>query len=175
MNTFMSAFSAAGLTDLASYIRPIPEKYEGPNINYRAVMSQDPKRKAMHIHAIGDHPPNVLQASSRVSFIDPRNSNEDTPFLVAARVGRRKDIVDFFIENEADVNAKNNQGNTPLHLYILAKKLEEEERVSIIDALLKGGAELNVTNRDGLTPLALAVQHNVGSAIQILKQRGATT
>ena len=172
MDAFMSAFNAAGLKDLASYIRPIPEKYEGPNVNYHAVLMSDPKRSALHIHAVRNDT-RILKAAIQTAYIDPRNSNMDTPFHVVAHMRRPKVIVDFFIKHGADINAKNNQGNTPLHLYILAKKLEHAEHLAIIEALLEGGAKVDALNRDGLTPLGLAVQNNVILAIEPLVRRGA--
>ena len=159
MNAFMSAFSAAGLTDFASYIRPCPEKYEGENINYRAVLNQDPKKNAMHLHALG-HGVQVLESAVRTAYIDVRNSNEDTPFHVAAHVGRPLEIAEFFATNGADINARNNQGNTPLHLYITTKLLPNESlRPTIITMLLNYGANPDIANRAGLTPLALALMN----------------
>ena len=68
-----------------------------------------------------------------------------------------KEIFNYFwngppkllIENGADVNAKNYQGNTPLHLAIHKPKTAE--------FFIENGADVNAKNYQGNTPLHLAI------------------
>jgi ankyrin repeat protein len=52
------------------------------------------------------------------------------------------------------VNAKKNDGWTPLHHAI------QFERENIVSILLENGADPTITNKDGKTPLQIAQDHN---------------
>lgn len=61
-----------------------------------------------------------------------------------------------------NVNVKNNDENTPLHLAVMCDDLE------IMQILINSGAEVNAQNKSGDTPLSIAViRENIG-AISIL-------
>ena len=62
--------------------------------------------------------------------------------------------VGLLIEKGADLNCRNGDEETPLH--IMAKK----KRLSCIVALISNGADINVINKDGRTSLHLAVEVN---------------
>ena len=55
------------------------------------------------------------------------------------------DIVKTLIKIGADIEAKNSEGNTPLHFAAQSGNTE------VIMALLAAGADINATNQDGLT------------------------
>ena len=60
--------------------------------------------------------------------------------------------VGLLIENGADLNCRNDDEETPLH--IMAKK----KRLNCIVALISNGADINMINKDGRTSLHLAVE-----------------
>jgi len=62
-------------------------------------------------------------------------------------------IVEYLIENKVNVNAQNNQGNTPLHI---ACKRHLPENLKVVKRLIENGAEINAKNADGKTPLLMA-------------------
>ena len=64
-----------------------------------------------------------------------------------ATLGRQIDSVATLIQNGADVNVGNRDGNTPLHT---AAFLGEYK---IAELLVKNGANVNITNDDGDTPM----------------------
>jgi len=74
---------------------------------------------------------------------------------------KRAECVRLLAEAGADVNARDNKGNTPLHETFLAE-VEEE--------LLKLGADVNARNEDGETPIFTTVDND---AIPLFIEHGA--
>src|SRR4029077_10308162 len=81
-----------------------------------------------------------------------RNRNED---------GTRVECVRMLAKAGADVNARDKEGNTPLHEIFLTD-VEEE--------LLKLGADVNARNKDGETPIFTNVDND---SISLFLSRGA--
>jgi ankyrin repeat protein len=71
-------------------------------------------------------------------------------------------------ETKALVNAKDENGQTPLHI------ASQHNRLSIVALLLEFGANVNVQDNDGMTPLFFAAQSARSSkVVQLLLKHGA--
>ncbi|WP_246846809.1 ankyrin repeat domain-containing protein [Leptospira barantonii] len=75
----------------------------------------------------------------------------------------------YFIENGADVNAKNDDGQTPLHLVTYFA----EDKKEIMKLLLKHGAKINSKNNQGQTPLHIAARMNRPWVVKYFLSQGA--
>jgi len=60
------------------------------------------------------------------------------------------DIVDFFVEHEADINEKNDDGITPL--FVACHKVH----LDVVEYLVEHGADINKENNGGFIPLYAA-------------------
>lgn len=121
----------------------------------------------------------------------------NTPLHYAARDGRRE-ACQFLLQRGADVNARNQRGQTPLHRALIDPELVwllincgadpndaddrgrtplhwaaiDDEAVSV-ERLLAAGARVDRPDALGLTPLHLAAQHGRPAAAAALLARGA--
>jgi len=73
----------------------------------------------------------------------------------------------LLIEKGADVNAKTNDGRTPLH------RAAENNAAEAAALLIQHGADVNAKTDDGRTPLYLAAGSNVAEVVTLLIQHGA--
>ena len=80
-----------------------------------------------------------------------------------------EDALNGFIMRNADINAVNKFGETPLHKAVLNKNI----RLLLVSALLEHGAEVNRYAVPGGTALHYAVQKNRADLVAVLLQYGA--
>ncbi|MFH1222501.1 MAG: ankyrin repeat domain-containing protein [Candidatus Micrarchaeota archaeon] len=85
---------------------------------------------------------------------DARDENRATTLMLAAKSGNR-DLIELFLSQGVDPNAKDARGNTAIMYAILGSK-----HVDIIGILIGARAEKNAQNNDGMTALALAAKTN---------------
>ena len=83
---------------------------------------------------------------------------------MAASEGRLE-IVRALIENEAEVNATDKDGWTPLHLATAEGHLEDTK------VLIENGADINTKKNDGKTPLELLDQSKHPDLYKYLKSK----
>ncbi len=77
-----------------------------------------------------------------------------------------KDTVKDLLEKGANINVKDDQGKTPLHIIVSTSKNKKE----IVELLLEKGAKINAKDNEGKTPLDLAQNEEVK---ELLTSKGA--
>lgn len=86
----------------------------------------------------------------------------------AAEAGNEK-LIKLLVELGADVNARNDRGETPL-----IRAVVENDRSKPVKTLLDLGADPNLAGNDGKTPIYWAAAAQMGSMTKLLKKAGAT-
>ena len=92
-------------------------------------------------------------------------SGGDWTVLHYAVVGRAPQwVFEYFIKQGVNINVRNKQGNTPLHIAVDYDRLDE------LKLLLKLGADPNVQNKQGQPPRSFAVEHNKNDFIKLFDE-----
>ncbi|QJT94922.1 ankyrin repeat domain-containing protein [Wolbachia endosymbiont of Diaphorina citri] len=94
---------------------------------------------------------NLLSMGADVSIRDKRSW---APLHCAADNDNKLDISRAILNRNANIEARTNIGETPLHIANAYGQLK------IIELLVDKGASLEAKTNDGLTPLHVAIQHN---------------
>lgn len=81
-------------------------------------------------------------------------------------------LMRMLLDNGADINAQNNDGNTPLHLAVISHATSFPQYVipnspNAISILLDHNADTSIKNNDDLTAYAIAVANNNEDIIQL--------
>ena len=160
---------------MAKYLTPNPQDYESNDMDYAMALHKDCQKKPLHLHVINNQEV-VFKGSSYNNSgpVNDLNSNNDNPFHTAATLGKGRVWATHFLRYGVRINAKNNQGNTVLHLYMLAD-MDNDERTAIVALILQNrpDADVNIKNRDRYSVLDLAVYANRYPLIGMLVKAGA--
>ena len=120
------------------------------------------------LHLAAKHDTCVTQRIlSRGCNVDIRNMSGETPLMCAINA-KNKDTITLLLNNNADVNATDNQQATCLHLAAL-----KDETGSIIQLLLRRKPDIERMNDLGLTPLFLAAFSGNDAVVRWLLLFGA--
>jgi ankyrin repeat protein len=94
----------------------------------------------------------------------PKSSKELTRQLnLAIEQNLRLSFIQEFIDNGANLNYRDSEGNTPLHI-----AAQNPNNYALLKLLVDRGADINVKNNDGLTPLQLAQSLHGGVAHRVV-------
>ena len=74
------------------------------------------------------------------------------------------DMIDLLLKSGANINAQDNEGNTPLHSATLIGQ------ITTIESLLLAGADPTITNNSGQTPLQLAEKFGRTDVARVLRK-----
>lgn len=119
-------------------------------------MAQDSKNMTAFALAISHGDVEIVKAlvarRLNVNGLARGGSTPAKPLMLAIESGKEK-VVDYLIESGAQIEAMDENGNTPL-----IKAVADERRVRIVRQLLELGANVNAKNHHGVTPLHVAAQ-----------------
>lgn len=85
------------------------------------------------------------------TLVNKTDDDGETPLHVATMLDAKIEIIQYLIEKSVNINAKNNNGLTPLHHAVRKSNLE------IIKYLITKGAKVNEQDNNGYTPFHWAV------------------
>lgn len=98
--------------------------------------------------------------------------SNQTPLMLASRDGY-PDIVEFLIQNGADVNSVSRIGDTSLITVTQNSIMNKDDQLNIVEQLIKAGANINFQDEYGKTPLILATESNSPKIVSKLLLSGA--
>jgi ankyrin repeat protein len=112
---------------------------------------------------------------SPLSNLDPKplatevDKDGNTPLHVAILNQGKKEVALFFCnESHANVNAKNNSGDTPLHLLAGFNHIDKPEIRGTVEFLLSQGADKTLVNNNGEQPIHKAFKRGGSTVIDLL-------
>ena len=82
--------------------------------------------------------------------------------LIRATYNNRIEIVQLLIEYKTDVNVKDTNSNTPLHI------ATQRNHHELMDILMQNGADIEATDRKGFSPIHLALGFKKYQALEVL-------
>lgn len=101
----------------------------------------------------------LIAHTANINFII--NKQGETPLhSTISRPQKTHKIIEILIANGANVNAKNRDGKTPLHLAVAPTHWNLNDTATkpiLIDILIAKGADVNAKDNEGNTPLNLAL------------------
>lgn len=124
----------------------------------------------------GEHPEKIQRLLDLGADVDVRNYKGKTALHCAAKAGFVR-VMEVLISHGADVNAADNNGETPLFDAISSTIKNASKKTEAVMFLLLKGAEPNFKNHKGVTPLKLAQRarrKETSEIVDLLQQSGRT-
>ncbi len=107
-----------------------------------------------------------LKKSLKIKIDDITNSNESTALHIASYCGH-KNIVEYLIDNGANINSSNKNKITPLFIASYYGYFD------IVQILVENGANMSQTNINGESPMFAAASSGKLSILQYLQKKNA--
>jgi ankyrin repeat protein len=100
------------------------------------------------------------------------NESSQTPLMIASGNGHA-DIVDFLLQNGANVNAVNRSGETALIRIAQNSIINKDVQLTIVEQLILAGSTINAQEKYGKTALILATESDSPKTVRKLLENGA--
>ncbi len=116
----------------------------------------------------------LLNAGAELNAEDKKKR---TPLYLAIKNNTDYKVIEFLVDANADLKMGADEKGTLLHLALANYKKFKNMGIreyGVIRILLQKGVDYNTPNAEGKTPLALAIADKNQTAIQILKEAGAS-
>jgi ankyrin repeat protein len=139
-------------------------QYEGPEIHRAAARGELDKIK--------------LKLKQDANLINSLDSQSNTPLHLATRYVHTE-VIKFLIANGANINARNEAGDTPLSSTIFFCFRQRKGVVDVnlvkgvVEILISSGADVNTTTRFGYTPMHHAAAWGTKEVVELLISAGA--
>jgi ankyrin repeat protein len=140
--------------------------FSGCNINYDNGIENKEDKGKFHRALFEDNAVEILERDffNNGLSINYQDEYEDSILHNAVKY-KKIEIVEYLLENGADVNIEENDGQTPL---FNAAIHNNDGDMTITKLLLKKGANINHKDNDGKTPLILASTYGNIEFVKIL-------
>ena len=109
----------------------------------------------------------VLYTLFSFNFLYPANAETEAQFFLYIASGNIEEVSNFIDDKKININAKLDDGMTPLILSIVYKQDE------IAKMLIEKGANLNIKDKAGLTALIYSIMRNRTEVSKILIEKKA--
>lgn len=110
-----------------------------------------------------------------------RGSDDQTGFtplhyaVLGASAKKNTEVINFLLENGADVNARDGSNSTPMYYVLFDRTVQDQDKIiTLIDLLVKNGADINAQGKDGNTIAHLVVDANLPRVMEYLKTNYGT-
>ena len=127
----------------------------------------------------GDDEANILDIAQLLlkhrAEVNKRCKANETPLHRAIRRNRSR-LAWILLENGADANAENNEGQAMLHIFAECAHIRDESiqvALNLLSLLLSKGADVNKRDKANETPLHLAMRRNRFMFVKTLLEHGA--
>ena len=101
--------------------------------------------------------------------VDLRTSQGDTALHIAIQSRREKGAINFLLIQNADPNAKNEKGETPLHCNASQNNFDVSDHRKITELLIARGADASIIDNDGELPIHRAYKRSGNDVIDLLQ------
>jgi hypothetical protein len=128
----------------------------------RALIEADPDPELIEFERLLDRAQGLRQPAIAKLLLEKQGPGEWGSLLNSSIMHGYDEVTLAFIEEGADLNQPNVEGNTPAHL------AASRGNLIVLRALITDGADLTKRNDDGDTPLESAVKHGKKEVVVLL-------
>lgn len=125
----------------------------------------------IHMASQGNQPSSIVYFKEKFNFDLMTLDGVGSTALHWACYTGSEDAFNFLLSYNADINCRDNEGLTPLHLAIISGKIEMKiERTRLIKKLLQNGADRTIQDNRGRNCQKLAIEKNKHAIAEMISQ-----